>query len=182
MRKMGNEYLYQAMATENIESIKAYGVKKVVTACPHCFNTLAKDYRDLGFDVETEHYTAFLNRLVAEGKLKLKGEAFDCTYHDSCYLGRYNDLYREPRALITAAGGSIREMERSGLVNTQRGRGTFIADIEPPTSGAERRRLLQPRIDALLTEAAHLGLTEEELLDSIRAATRRYLLKEQCGQ
>lgn len=114
MRKMGNEYLYQSMAAENIETIKAYGVKKIVTACPHCFNTLSKDYRDLGFDVETEHYTVYLNRLVEEGKLKLKGDKFDCTYHDSCYIGRYNDLYQEPRALIAASGGSIREMERNG--------------------------------------------------------------------
>ncbi len=114
MRKMGNEYLYQSMAAENIETIKAYGVKKIVTACPHCFNTLSKDYRDLGFDVETEHYTVYLNRLVEEGKLKLKGDQFDCTYHDSCYIGRYNDLYQEPRALIAASGGTIREMERNG--------------------------------------------------------------------
>ena len=114
MRKMGNEYLYQSLAAENIEAIKGYGVKKIVTACPHCFNTLSKDYRDLGFEVETEHYTVYLNRLVEEGRLKLKGDAFDCTYHDSCYIGRYNDLYQEPRALIAASGGSIREMERNG--------------------------------------------------------------------
>lgn len=114
MRKMGNEYLYQSMAAENIESIKGYGVKKIVTACPHCFNTLSKDYRDIGFVVETEHYTVYLNRLVEEGRLKLKGDAFDCTYHDSCYIGRYNDLYQEPRALIAASGGNIREMERNG--------------------------------------------------------------------
>lgn len=113
MRKMGNEYLYQSLAAENIETIKAYGIKQVVTACPHCFNTLSKDYRDLGFTVETEHYTVFLNRLVAEGKLVLKPDSFDCTYHDSCYIGRYNDLYQEPRALIAAAGGTIREMERN---------------------------------------------------------------------
>ena len=113
MRKMGNEYLYQTMAAENIATIKGYGVKKIVTACPHCFNTLSKDYRDLGFDVEAEHYTTFLNRLVEQGRLKLKGDKFDCTYHDSCYIGRYNDLYEQPRALITAAGGSIREMEKN---------------------------------------------------------------------
>ena len=113
MRKLGNEYLYQSMANENIETIKGYGVKKIVTACPHCFNTLTKDYRDLGLAIETEHYTTFLNRLQEEGKLKLKADGFDCTYHDSCYIGRYNDLYREPRALVAAAGGSIREMERS---------------------------------------------------------------------
>ncbi|MDD2737243.1 MAG: heterodisulfide reductase-related iron-sulfur binding cluster [Desulfuromonadaceae bacterium] len=112
MRKMGNEYLYQTMAAENIETIKSYGVKKVVTACPHCFNTLSKDYRDLGFAVETEHYTTFLNRLVKEGRLKIKSDSFDCTYHDSCYIGRYNDIYREPRALLSAAGATVREMER----------------------------------------------------------------------
>ena len=113
MRKLGNEYLYQTLATGNIESIRAYGVKKVVTACPHCFNTLNKDYRDLGFDLETEHYTVFLSRLVEEGKLQLEAASFDCTYHDSCYLGRYNDLYREPRALLSAAGANLREMEQS---------------------------------------------------------------------
>ena len=113
MRKLGNEYLYQAMAQENIETIKGYGVKKIVTACPHCFNTLSKDYRDLGFDVETKHYTTFLYRLVQEGKIKLKADSFDCTYHDSCYIGRYNDLYREPRELLKAAGGTVREMEKS---------------------------------------------------------------------
>lgn len=112
MRKMGNEYLYQTLAAENIETIKGYGVKKIVTACPHCFNTLSKDYRDLGFDVETEHYTTYLNRLVEEGRLKIKADGFDCTYHDSCYIGRYNDIYREPRALLKAAGGTVREMER----------------------------------------------------------------------
>ena len=84
------------------------------------------------------------------------------------------DLVINPNTIAAA----YREMERSGLVNTQRGRGTFIAEMGPPASSAERRRLLQPYIDALLTEAAHLGLTEEELLDSVRAATRRYLLKE----
>jgi Fe-S oxidoreductase len=113
MRKIGNEYLYQTLAAENIELIKGYGVKKIVTTCPHCFNTLAKDYRDLGFEVETEHYTSFLNKLVQKGLLKLTPQAFDCTYHDSCYIGRYNDLYEPPRELLALAGGSIREMAKS---------------------------------------------------------------------
>jgi Fe-S oxidoreductase len=112
-RKLGNEYLYQTLATENIELIKGYGVKKVVTTCPHCFNTLAKDYRDLGFDIEVEHYTVFLDRLLGQGQLKVKAETFDCTYHDSCYMGRYNDVYEAPRTLIQAAGGRIEEMAKS---------------------------------------------------------------------
>jgi Fe-S oxidoreductase len=107
MRKMGNEYLYQTLAQENIEMIKGYGIKKIVTTCPHCFNTLAKDYRDLDFDIEVESYITFINRLISDNELKLKPTPFVCTYHDSCYLGRYNDLYDEPRQLIQAAGGTI---------------------------------------------------------------------------
>jgi Fe-S oxidoreductase/nitrate reductase gamma subunit len=113
MRKMGNEYLYQTLAAENIELMKGYGVKKVVTTCPHCFNTLAKDYLDLDFQVEVESYTEFLERLIRDGRLKVKAEDLVCTYHDSCYLGRHNDIYEAPRALIRTAGGRLIEMDRS---------------------------------------------------------------------
>ena len=113
MRKMGNEYLYQTLAMENIERIQGYGVQKIVTACPHCFNTLAKDYVDLGLAVEVEHHATFLARLIAEGRLAPSGGAFSCTYHDSCYLGRYNDIYQAPRDLIAAAGGTLQEMAKN---------------------------------------------------------------------
>lgn len=112
-RKLGNEYLYQMEAQGNIELMNRYGVKKVVTTCPHCFNTLARDYRDLGFAAEVEHYTTFIDRLLAEGKLALEGAGFDCTYHDSCYVGRYNDGYEAPRSVLAQAGGRIAEMEKS---------------------------------------------------------------------
>ena len=113
MRKMGNEYLYQTMAMETVEVIKGYGVKKIVTTCPHCFNTLNKDYRDFEFDLEVEPHTVFLDRLMGEGRLKVRAESFACTYHDSCYLGRHNGIYEPPRNLIRAAGGQITEMAKN---------------------------------------------------------------------
>ena len=113
MRKMGNEYLYQSLALENVELIKGYNVKKVVTTCPHCFNTLAKDYRDFGFEIEVESYTVFLEDLLKTDKLKVNAEELHCTYHDSCYLGRHNDIYNTPRSLIKAAGGQIAEMNKN---------------------------------------------------------------------
>ena len=113
MRKMGNEYLYQSLALENIEQLSSCGVKTIVTTCPHCYNTLVKDYRDLGLNLEVLSYTVFLEQLIVSGKLKVKGAEFSCTYHDSCYLGRHNDIYEPPRRLIQAAGGTIVEMDRN---------------------------------------------------------------------
>ena len=115
-RKLGNEYLYQMMAAENIELIKGYGVKKIVTTCPHCFNTLGRDYRDLGLDIPVEHYSSYLATLLKEERLQLAPEPdkFHFTYHDSCYIGRYMDIYDEPRSVLEKAGGMIREMKESG--------------------------------------------------------------------
>jgi len=113
IRKMGNEYLYQELARENIENLGKYNVLKIVTTCPHCFNTLNKDYRDLGFETQVEHYTVFLDRLEKENRIPMKEESFDCTYHDSCYLVRHNDIDDQPRSLLNAAGANIIEMDKS---------------------------------------------------------------------
>lgn len=114
-RKLGNEYLYQMLAQENIETLKATGIRKIVTTCPHCFNTLSRDYKDLGFTIETEHYSTYINSLIQNGRLKLDSSyTQDCTYHDSCYLGRYKDIVAEPRAVLGAAGWRIKEMDKSG--------------------------------------------------------------------
>ena len=141
MRKMGNEYLYQMQASENIEQFSGYGIKQIVTTCPHCFNTLNKDYRDLGLDIDIKHYTEYLADLLEQGKLKLTPQPFDCTYHDSCYLGRYNDIYQAPRTLLTAAGAHLTEMEKHGAESfcCSAGGGRILADENIGSRISEKR-------------------------------------------
>jgi len=141
MRKMGNEYLYQMQASENIEQFNGYGIKQIVTTCPHCFNTLNKDYRDLGLDIDIKHYTEYLAELLGQGKLKLTPQPFDCTYHDSCYLGRYNDIYQAPRTLLAAAGANLTEMEKHGAESfcCSAGGGRILADENIGTRISEKR-------------------------------------------
>ena len=115
LRKLGNEYLYRQAAAWNIEKFRSYGVQKIVTTCPHCFNTLKRDYRELGMELEVEHYTVFLERLVSQGLLHLQPQEFDLTYHDSCYIGRYQGIFEQPRRLLEAGGGRIQEMPKNRL-------------------------------------------------------------------
>ncbi|MCM2358773.1 MAG: heterodisulfide reductase-related iron-sulfur binding cluster [Geobacteraceae bacterium] len=143
VRKLGNEYLYQMVAQENIELIKAYGIKKIVTTCPHCFNTLGRDYRDLGLDLPVEHYTTFVHNLLNKGVIKLRAEAepFAFTYHDSCYIGRYMDILDQPRSLLQAAGGRLTEMAKSGYESfcCGAGGGLILAEEKTGTKISEAR-------------------------------------------
>ncbi|MBC7383362.1 MAG: (Fe-S)-binding protein [Bacteroidia bacterium] len=115
-KRAGNEFLFQMMAMQNITTLNTYGVKKIVTACPHCFNTLKNEYPALGGSYEVLHHTTLINQLLNEGKISIQGGAFKgqrITYHDSCYLGRANNIYEAPREVITKLDAALVEMKRS---------------------------------------------------------------------
>ncbi len=114
-KRAGNEFLFMMQAMTNIEVLKAYEVTKIVTTCPHCFNTLANEYPELGGQYEVMHHTKFINQLLKEGKLSISGGAFKgkrITYHDPCYLGRANGIYEAPREIIKKLDAELVEMRR----------------------------------------------------------------------
>jgi Fe-S oxidoreductase len=146
-RRMGNEYVFQEFAQQNVATLDGAGVKKIVASCPHCFNTLANEYPDFGGNYEVVHHSEFLAELVRDGRLAPAGSETSITYHDSCYLARHNDVLEGPRELVAAVGKPV-EMKRSG-------KNTFCCGAGGAHMWMEERGT--PINDARVSEAADTG-------------------------
>ncbi len=145
-RRLGNEYLAQMMITENIETLNKYGVKKIVTACPHCFHSLGNEYKLFGGNYEVIHHTQLIQQLLIEGKIELKDDSINekVTYHDSCYLGRYNNVFDSPREALKKINGiDFVEMNRNrtkGFCCGAGGGRMFLEDEEGGRINLERTK------------------------------------------
>jgi Fe-S oxidoreductase len=156
-RRAGNEYMYQILAQQNVERLKAYQAKRIVANCPHCLNTLKNEYPQFGGEFEVVHHTEYIEELVRSGRLELPPSVNPATfaYHDPCYLGRYNDIYDAPRRLLQRTEGGYREMPRCRDRGFCCGAGGARAFME------EKRgtRISHNRLDeAIATDAAGIAV------------------------
>ncbi len=177
-RRAGNEFVFQMTALQNVEVMNMYNVKKIVTACPHCFNTIKNEYPDLGGNYDVVHHTQFIQQLISDGRLKMKeGGEFKgkkITYHDSCYLGRVNGVYEAPRKVLESIDGQLVELKRSrsnGLCCGAGGAQMFKEDE------AGDKRINTERVEEILATdanivAANCPFCITMLQDGIKAANK----------
>ena len=180
-RRMGDEYLFQTLCQKNIEILRGYNVKKIITTCPHCFNTLKNEYPQFGGDFEVIHHTQLIADLIRDGRLRISGtDGKRLAYHDSCYLGRYNDIYQAPREILRAIGGTKSvELARSGPKSfCCGGGGGHMWMEEPPEKRVNVRRaeeIVEAKVDVVATACPYClsmledGLKAKEAEESIQA-------------
>ena len=176
-RRAGNEFVFQMMAAQNIEVLNGYGVRQIVATCPHCFNTLKNEYPELGGKYEVVHHSQFLAQLIREGRLRVadKVAARSLTYHDSCYIGRGNDIYEAPREVLDALRADIREMGRvkqNGLCCGAGGAQMFKED-EPGDKRINTERTEEALATGADTVAVNCPFCLTMMTDGVTAAERQ---------
>ena len=177
-RRAGNEFLFQMMAYQNIQTLNNYGIKKIVTACPHCFNIIKNEYPELGGNYEVVHHTSFLQQLIDEGRIKLKdGDIFKgkkITYHDSCYLGRGNNIYEAPRKVLEALDAELVEMKRCGKNGFCCGAGgaQMFKEEEPGKIRVNLERVNEAVLTGSNIIAAACPFCNTMLTDGVKAAEK----------
>jgi Fe-S oxidoreductase/nitrate reductase gamma subunit len=155
VRRLGEEGLFQQLALENIETLKSFNVKKIITHCPHCYNTLKNEYPEFGGQFEVKHHTEVILKLIKEGRLKLKdGSKIKAALHDSCYLGRYNGIYDEPRSILKRVSDTVRIRERERSFCCGAGGANFWYKVD------EQTRIPDLRLDEVMNAGADLLAVE----------------------
>ncbi len=177
-RRAGNEFVFQMSALQNIETLNMYAVEKIVTACPHCFNTLKNEYPALGGNYDVVHHSQFLQELIDSGKLKVEGGSFKgkkITFHDSCYLGRVNGEYIAPRKVLEALDNDLYELKRcktKGLCCGAGGAQMFKED-EPGNKRINIERTEEIIASGANIVAANCPFCITMLQDGIKAADKQ---------
>ena len=177
-RRAGNEFLFQMSALQNIEVLNGYEVQKIVTACPHCYNTLKNEYPKLGGNYEVLHHTQLISQLISEGKLKVEGDSWQgkkITYHDSCYLGRINGEYAAPRQVLEKLQANVVEMDQSrsrGLCCGAGGAQMFKED-EPGDKRINIERIEQAINTGAEVVAANCPFCITMLMDGLKAKEKQ---------
>jgi Fe-S oxidoreductase len=181
-RRIGNEYVYDSLVQYNMGIFQQYGVKKILTICPHCHNALKNEYPQYGSTIEVVHHSEFLFELLHRGKISLNGasRAMKVCYHDSCFLGRYNDIYKQPRALLAAIGGVSlvemdRNLDRSFCCGAGGGRMWMEEHLGTRINEARVEQALEKKPDAIATACPYCltmfedGLKSKNAFDSVKA-------------
>jgi heterodisulfide reductase subunit D len=177
-RRAGNEFLFQMMAYQNIQTLNNYGIKKIVTTCPHCFNIFKNEYPELGGTYEVVHHTTFLQQLIDEGKIRLQDSGTfkgrKITYHDSCYLGRANGVYEAPRKVLEALDAELVEMKRCGKQGFCCGAGgaQMFKEEEPGTTRVNWERANEAIDTGSQIVASACPFCNTMLTDGVKAAEK----------